>query len=116
MARREKPKSLLAQRLKRLTPRPFYRFAEKLGFRRKRYYAWLAGERPPDPALAGIARALGISMDDLLAPAAGPDEAQKLPDGPSRPLVPVVGRMAAGPLAPTETLFVVEPTLPETEK
>jgi len=89
MVRPEKPKPLLAQRLKQLTPRPIRAFAKKLGINPARYYAYIAGERPPDAVLAVIASHLGVSMDDLLAS----------DDYPGRIGIPVVGRATAGNLA-----------------
>lgn len=65
-----KPKPLLAQRLKRWTPRPINAFAKTLDIKPPRYYAYLAGERPPDEILTKIGRAMDPpkSLDELLGP------------------------------------------------
>lgn len=80
---------MLTKRLRCLIPHPRTRFAQKAGIQYKALDAYLRGAMPPPEVLAQIARALNMSVDELLAvPPAS---------------VPVVGRAAAGPLVTEES-------------
>jgi hypothetical protein len=98
----ESRKAVLAANLRRLVPRPWKRFAERLELNPKNLYAYLRAKKPkapPSPVLAAIARELHVSMDDLLAsqPALPPSA------------VPILGRAAAGRLPPVEAALADPP-------
>jgi len=66
-------KLVVAANLRRLVPRPWNRFALRLGLKPKNFYTYLREKDPksaPGHVLAAVARELDLSMDDLLDEAA----------------------------------------------